>query len=52
MILETPRLRLRQFTFADTEALLAVLGDPVAMEFYPAAYDRKGVEGMDFGPWC
>jgi RimJ/RimL family protein N-acetyltransferase len=44
VILETPRLRLRQYTFADTDALLAVLGDPVAMEFYPAPYDRQGVE--------
>jgi [ribosomal protein S5]-alanine N-acetyltransferase len=44
VILETERLRLRRFTFADTDALLAVLGDPVAMEFYPAPYDRQGVE--------
>jgi RimJ/RimL family protein N-acetyltransferase len=28
----------------DVEGLLAVLGDPVAMEFYPAALDRQGVE--------
>ena len=44
LILETPRLCLRRFTVADTDPLLAVLGDPVAMEFYPAPYDRQGVE--------
>jgi len=30
VILETGRLRLRRYTLADTEALLPVLGDPVA----------------------
>jgi RimJ/RimL family protein N-acetyltransferase len=44
VILETERLRLQQFTLADIDALLAVLGDAVAMEFYPAPYDRRGVE--------
>jgi RimJ/RimL family protein N-acetyltransferase len=44
LILETPRLRLRGYTLADTDALLPVLGDPVAMEFYPAPFDRQGVE--------
>ena len=44
MILETARLRLRRFTLDDADALEAVLGDPVAMQYYPAAFDRKGVE--------
>lgn len=44
MILETPRLLLRQLTAQDAEALQAVLGDPVAMEFYPAPLDRRGVD--------
>jgi [ribosomal protein S5]-alanine N-acetyltransferase len=44
VILETARLRLREFVPQDAEALLAVLGDPVAMQYYPAAFDRKGVE--------
>jgi len=44
VILETPRLLLRLFTAQDAEALQAVLGDPVAMEFYPAPLDRQGVE--------
>lgn len=42
--LETPRLLLREFTPADANALEAILGDPVAMQYYPAAFDRKGVE--------
>ncbi len=45
LILETPRLLLRRFTLQDAEALEAVLGDPVAMEYYPAPLDRRGVEG-------
>jgi [ribosomal protein S5]-alanine N-acetyltransferase len=44
VILETPRLRLREFVPQDVDTLLAVLGDPVAMQYYPAAFDRRGVE--------
>lgn len=44
MILETERLRLREFVRQDADALAAVLGDPVAMQYYPAAFDRRGVE--------
>lgn len=44
VILETPRLRLRQFTPADADALEQVLSDPVAMEWYPAPFTREGVE--------
>jgi [ribosomal protein S5]-alanine N-acetyltransferase len=44
VILETERLRLREFTLADADALERVLGDSTAMEFYPAAFDRAGVE--------
>jgi RimJ/RimL family protein N-acetyltransferase len=36
VILETGRLRLREFVPQDTDALAAVLGDPVAMQYYPA----------------
>lgn len=43
-VLETERLRLREFVESDVDALQAVLGDPVAMQYYPAAFDRKGVE--------
>ncbi len=44
VILETERLFLRPHTAEDADALEAVLGDRVAMEFYPAALDRRGVE--------
>lgn len=43
-VLETERLRLREFVESDADALQAVLGDPVAMKFYPAPFDRQGVE--------
>lgn len=43
-VLETARLRLREFTMNDADAMEAVLGDPVAMQYYPAPFDRKGVE--------
>jgi RimJ/RimL family protein N-acetyltransferase len=42
--LETERLRLRKFTPDDADALLTVLGDPIAMQYYPAPYDRPGIE--------
>ena len=44
IVLETERLRLREFKREDTDALLAILGDPVAMQFYPAPFDRAEVE--------
>jgi [ribosomal protein S5]-alanine N-acetyltransferase len=44
LVLETLRLALRKYTLADVPALEAVIGDPIAMEFYPSAYDRQGVE--------
>jgi RimJ/RimL family protein N-acetyltransferase len=44
LILETPRLLLRKHVMEDAAALEAMLGDPVAMEFYPAPLDRRGVE--------
>jgi RimJ/RimL family protein N-acetyltransferase len=43
-VLETERLVLRPLTLADADALLEVLGDPIAMEHYPAPKDRSGVE--------
>jgi len=43
-VLETTRLRLHEFAKNDVDALLAVLGDPVAMQYYPAAFNRKEVE--------
>jgi RimJ/RimL family protein N-acetyltransferase len=43
-VLETARLRLREFAESDVDALLAVLGDPVAMQYYPTPFNRKEVE--------
>ena len=44
LILETERLRLREFKLEDVDALLPVLGDPVAMQYYPAPFLRVEVE--------
>lgn len=44
VVLETSRLILRLHVMQDADALEAVLGDPVGMEFYPAALDRQGVK--------
>ncbi|HYW36826.1 MAG TPA: GNAT family N-acetyltransferase [Terriglobales bacterium] len=43
-ILQTTRLLLREFTPQDADALALVLSDPQTMRFYPAPYDRSGVE--------
>jgi len=43
-ILETSRLILREFCTDDADALALVLSDPETMRFYPAPYDRAGVE--------
>jgi RimJ/RimL family protein N-acetyltransferase len=39
----TERLRLRELQPDDLDALLEVLGDPLAMRYYPAPFDRGGV---------
>lgn len=41
--LQTPRLLLRPVTLDDTDALLAVWGDPETMRWYPAPLDRDGM---------
>jgi RimJ/RimL family protein N-acetyltransferase len=41
-ILETDRLRLRSLELADEDAMLAVLSDPVVMQWYPQALSREG----------
>ena len=43
-ILETSRLILREFSEEDVDALALVLSDPETMRFYPAPFDRAGVE--------
>ena len=44
MVLETPRLRLRQMTLADADSLLEIFADPVAMYHYPSTKDRGETE--------
>jgi ribosomal-protein-alanine N-acetyltransferase len=44
VILETERLLLRRFTLDDADALDRILGNPVTMKYYPAPYDRGGIE--------
>jgi RimJ/RimL family protein N-acetyltransferase len=43
MILQTPRLLLRELTPRDADAVAQVLSDPETMRHYPAPYDRAGV---------
>jgi RimJ/RimL family protein N-acetyltransferase len=43
-ILETDRLILREFSPEDANALVRILSDPETMRYYPAPYDRTGVE--------
>jgi RimJ/RimL family protein N-acetyltransferase len=44
IVIETPRLILREFVPADADALAAVLSDPETMRFYPEPLDRAGVD--------
>ena len=39
-ILTTPRLTLRELTFADLENVYAIFSDPEAMRYYPSTRDR------------
>ena len=43
-VLQTTRVLLREFTPQDAAALALVLSDPQTMRYYPAPYDRAGVE--------
>jgi [ribosomal protein S5]-alanine N-acetyltransferase len=43
-VLETGRLILREFVPADADALARVISDPETMRYYPAPYDRPGVD--------
>ena len=44
IVLETPRLVLREYTPTDVDALEVILGDPVTMQYYPAPFPRGEVE--------
>ncbi len=39
--IETPRLLLRPMTPADVDAIFAIIGDPIAMQYYPRPYTRE-----------
>jgi RimJ/RimL family protein N-acetyltransferase len=43
-VLETSRLILREFVPGDADALARVISDPETMRYYPAPFDRPGVE--------
>ncbi len=42
VVLETQRLRLREIEPADLDFLVALLGDPEVMRYYPKPLDREG----------
>jgi RimJ/RimL family protein N-acetyltransferase len=44
VFIETARLILREFQPLDADALARVISDPETMRFYPAPFDRAGVE--------
>ena len=44
MILETPRLILREYTPDDFDGLYAILSDPETMQHYPKPYDKNGTQ--------
>ena len=43
-ILETERLLLRRLRPDDVDAIFAVIGDPIAMQYYPRTFERKDAE--------
>jgi RimJ/RimL family protein N-acetyltransferase len=47
VILETSRLLLREFVPQDADALVRVLGDSVAMQYYPAPFDSDRDRSVD-----
>ncbi|MDR3748005.1 MAG: GNAT family N-acetyltransferase [Acidobacteriota bacterium] len=40
VVIETERLLLRRMTPSDADAIFAVIGDPVAMQYYPQPFTR------------
>jgi ribosomal-protein-alanine N-acetyltransferase len=41
LVLETTRLRLRRFRHDDLDAIFAIIGDDVAMQYYPKTFNRS-----------
>lgn len=44
LVLETPRLRLRRFRPGDVDAVFAIIGDVLAMRYYPKTFHRYDAE--------
>ena len=44
MIIETNRLRLREYIQEDFDGLYAILSDPVTMQHYPKPYEAAGTQ--------
>lgn len=44
LVLETARLRLRRFRETDVDAVFAIIGDDVAMQYYPRTFNRRDAE--------
>lgn len=44
LVLETERLRLRRFRREDVDAVLAIIGDEITMQYYPRRYDFHDAE--------
>jgi [ribosomal protein S5]-alanine N-acetyltransferase len=44
LIIETPRLILREFSPQDVDALARVISDRATMRYYPAPFDHSGVQ--------
>src|SRR5664279_2708623 len=40
LVVETERLKLRRFRREDVDAVFAIIGDDVAMQYYPRTFDR------------
>ena len=51
MILETERLILRKYSWADFEGLYEILSDPETMAHYPKPYDAAGVRRCGRNGW-
>jgi RimJ/RimL family protein N-acetyltransferase len=44
LLLETTRLRLRRFRRDDVDVVFAIIGDAIAMKYYPRTFNRKDAE--------
>ncbi|MGA9567132.1 MAG: GNAT family N-acetyltransferase [Candidatus Korobacteraceae bacterium] len=44
LVLETERLRLRKFRREDVDSVFAIIGDDVAMQYYPKTFNRADAE--------